>query len=770
MTSYPMNLSVEALLVHAEFVQALARTLLADPNTADDVVQDTWLAALNAPPRELSRSWFATVVRNFARERARGDGRRHAREQYGSRDERVASVDEIVQREATRAELVRAVLALPEPSRSAVLMRFYDGRSPGEIARATKVPVETVRTRIKRGLAHLRADLDQSYGNAWAGVLVPLAATSISSKATSAAATGAWKLWIAASVVAVTSVALWTTIDAPAPTPIETAATTVLDATESSVVLSAEREPARAPAAIERGRGTEVAGSVVDSRGKPVEGAVVYISKSDPPPDGQDYVDGVERELRKRGIDVELARTDASGRFAHRAEPGERVFVAVLAARDSMLRPMPGDVRELTLPADDVRFVLVDAPAATIEVRVVIGRESVEVSDFACSFWRASDKRVFSAKAKGTSLSYTLPLTDAPEDEVVVSVEGREHGSTSTRVRVTPGELVRVVLRYPSQPMLRGTVTDERGTPVEGALVFAGTQQDMRGDEPFKPFQPRRVRARAVTTNNSGAFVLRATSACVTAWHDDFSPITVPVGQATRLVMPPRSELRVRLLDDAGAPWQGIALRMDNDREATTDDAGVAKFDRVERGVRGFTLPDKRMVAIVVDGTPAQQASIGPWLRDVTIRSRELALRVRAAKEGVLVGTSSVSSLLPVSTKTNELVLPHVLPGSYWLLTRAGDFARVEIDANGDVRALDERARTHVEVRAPAGSRIHLAPPDTHELVQLMFARVASQEVPASGRLRLEEVPEGRWQFARENPCTRQVFEVSRRSSAVTIE
>ena len=70
--------SMEELLEHEGWVQGLARSLVHDPAAAEDLVQETWLAALRRPPmndRPL-RPWLGRVVRNFASERRRRDSRR----------------------------------------------------------------------------------------------------------------------------------------------------------------------------------------------------------------------------------------------------------------------------------------------------------------------------------------------------------------------------------------------------------------------------------------------------------------------------------------------------------------------------------------------------------------------------------------------------------------------------------------------------------------------------------------------------------------------
>jgi protocatechuate 3,4-dioxygenase beta subunit len=77
-------------------------------------------------------------------------------------------------------ELVQAVLGLPEPYRTTILLRFFDGLPPRAIAKRMGVPVDTVRTRVTRGVAQLRARLDDGRGGdrtAWLAALAPLLRT-----------------------------------------------------------------------------------------------------------------------------------------------------------------------------------------------------------------------------------------------------------------------------------------------------------------------------------------------------------------------------------------------------------------------------------------------------------------------------------------------------------------------------------------------------------------------------------------------------------------
>ncbi|HET6204709.1 MAG TPA: sigma-70 family RNA polymerase sigma factor [Planctomycetota bacterium] len=177
----PFPVNPEVLLAHGRFVRGIARSLLFDEHRVEDVVQQTWLAALENGPCEEGRvrPWLGRVARNFALLLGRREGRRRGREEAAARPELVPSAEEIASREATRRAVVEAVLGLPEPCRSAVLLRFYEEMPPREIARRLGVPVETIRTRVKRGLHLLRERLGHAYGenrNAWCLALVPLAA------------------------------------------------------------------------------------------------------------------------------------------------------------------------------------------------------------------------------------------------------------------------------------------------------------------------------------------------------------------------------------------------------------------------------------------------------------------------------------------------------------------------------------------------------------------------------------------------------------------
>lgn len=172
---------IESLLEHSSWIRGLAAQLASDPGTADDLVQKTWLAALQRPPdssrdpRSLRR-WLASVLRNFAHQEHRGAGRRGAHEALAALPSAQPSTFDVVARASVQREVVQAVLALDEPYRTTILLRFFDGLPPRAIAKQMNVPVDTVRTRVGRGLARLREILDEGRDGdraAWLAALVP---------------------------------------------------------------------------------------------------------------------------------------------------------------------------------------------------------------------------------------------------------------------------------------------------------------------------------------------------------------------------------------------------------------------------------------------------------------------------------------------------------------------------------------------------------------------------------------------------------------------
>ncbi|HTF89484.1 MAG TPA: RNA polymerase sigma factor [Planctomycetota bacterium] len=169
----------EGWLTHATALRVLAAALTRDPGEADDLVQETWLRAQRGgelPDRP--RSWWSTVLRNLVRDRARERAKRTRTERYAARDERMPSDVEVLERLEIAQRVAAEVGRLDEPYRAAIHLRYFEGLSPEEIAQRSGEPLETVRARLRRGLAQLRERMDRACGGdrtAWSVSLAAIA-------------------------------------------------------------------------------------------------------------------------------------------------------------------------------------------------------------------------------------------------------------------------------------------------------------------------------------------------------------------------------------------------------------------------------------------------------------------------------------------------------------------------------------------------------------------------------------------------------------------
>jgi transposase len=162
-----------ALLAQLPWLRRLARLLVRDAASAEDLVQEACLAALERPPlpdREL-RPWLAVVLRNLVRMGARKRHRRLRREAcFGTRVEVPVPADVALLGRALEQCVQELLESLEEPHRGLLLQRYRDGLSTAAIARRQGVTPATVRWRLMRARAELRRRLDERYGPAaWVG-------------------------------------------------------------------------------------------------------------------------------------------------------------------------------------------------------------------------------------------------------------------------------------------------------------------------------------------------------------------------------------------------------------------------------------------------------------------------------------------------------------------------------------------------------------------------------------------------------------------------
>jgi RNA polymerase sigma-70 factor (ECF subfamily) len=171
---------------------AAAYRLTSDRGTAEEVVQETFLALWNraetfdAAAGSLA-AWLHTIARNRAIDRLRAAGRRpslvalssaaktdedatQALERLVSGGQVVAgarppaSPEEAFAAEGLRKAIRSALSGMPDVERTVILLAYQEELSQAEIAERLGWPLGTVKTRTRRALLRLRDGLGAEFG------------------------------------------------------------------------------------------------------------------------------------------------------------------------------------------------------------------------------------------------------------------------------------------------------------------------------------------------------------------------------------------------------------------------------------------------------------------------------------------------------------------------------------------------------------------------------------------------------------------------------
>jgi RNA polymerase sigma-70 factor (ECF subfamily) len=165
------------LMRQQSFLRDLARELVRDAHLADDLVQQTNISALERGPADPSalRGWMRSVARRLASKMHRRGALRDDGERSVAREE-AQLVPGALEIEGGRAVL-DALAKLPEAYRRVLVLRFWHDQTPTQIAHTLRVPHNTIKARLARGLAAMRAELDRrAHGDrdAWLSALIAM--------------------------------------------------------------------------------------------------------------------------------------------------------------------------------------------------------------------------------------------------------------------------------------------------------------------------------------------------------------------------------------------------------------------------------------------------------------------------------------------------------------------------------------------------------------------------------------------------------------------
>jgi len=156
---------------HGGLALTLAMRMLGDVDTAEEVVQDAFVAVWRRaadfrPDAAAPRTWLLAIVRN----RCIDELRRPSFARVPLDDAQPAAIEsdpwpDIWKRQC--GDVLRAALReLPSDQRNVIELGFFGGLSHAQIAARVDAPLGTVKKRMRTGLRRLRRALDASYADA----------------------------------------------------------------------------------------------------------------------------------------------------------------------------------------------------------------------------------------------------------------------------------------------------------------------------------------------------------------------------------------------------------------------------------------------------------------------------------------------------------------------------------------------------------------------------------------------------------------------------
>ncbi|MCR9244983.1 MAG: sigma-70 family RNA polymerase sigma factor [bacterium] len=285
------------LVQSAHGLRNVARALVRDDHIAEDVVQDTLCQALrhDLQPGPLN-GWLRRTVENFARQWRRSERRRERRERDARQRANTPSPAELTSRRETLQRVTTALLSLDEPYQTTVFLRYFEDLPPRAIARRTGTNLATVKSRLQRGLAMLRARLDRMTDGdrrEWRLALLGTFALDGSATATPLLTTGTLlmgtttKLLLAAGVLATLGICVYGIGDDPPSPPAkiqaatataDAAAAATLPGTDDTVTQREAVEPAEiGPPWLEHPYELALQVRFIDQLGLPIEHRTIEI-------------------------------------------------------------------------------------------------------------------------------------------------------------------------------------------------------------------------------------------------------------------------------------------------------------------------------------------------------------------------------------------------------------------------------------------------------------------------------------------------------------
>lgn len=152
----------EIVDMHYDEIYKFIYRRMGNKAAAEDVTQDTFIKFIKNLPYYKEKNKLKSFLFTIAINTSNDFFRRHKQEtsllsldNVSEETTEEVTEDEILQKE--EAVIVRqAVLSLPDIQRDVIILRFYHDLKIKEIASVLKIPIPTVKTRLRRALKALK--------------------------------------------------------------------------------------------------------------------------------------------------------------------------------------------------------------------------------------------------------------------------------------------------------------------------------------------------------------------------------------------------------------------------------------------------------------------------------------------------------------------------------------------------------------------------------------------------------------------------------------
>jgi RNA polymerase sigma-70 factor (ECF subfamily) len=146
---------------HQKSVYSLGLRMLGSRDLAEDLAQDVFMQMSGHLSRIESNQHLGFWLRKVTSNRAIDQLRHRARVKLTPLDQGDELLDGTEQRDPVLQKRLSALLAdLTPDARAVVLLRYQEDLDPTDIARTLDMPINTVKSHLKRSLDSLRASLE----------------------------------------------------------------------------------------------------------------------------------------------------------------------------------------------------------------------------------------------------------------------------------------------------------------------------------------------------------------------------------------------------------------------------------------------------------------------------------------------------------------------------------------------------------------------------------------------------------------------------------